>query len=552
MNPKFVHLKTPQHSIAKSSYINLEDVGLIMTPKTRNEMKYRNYCGHITNDPTMLSLFTGISYDNLDHNILPRTGFVKDNSFYENAYKVCYTSVNENFFGFPNVSSLNYYFLMLYGLYRHHPSEEYKESLRREMGVLNEIFFVNDKKKGLVPLFTALDNGDATYTRLFDIYVKNLVENYADEFKLTAIQNADRYNRAIMEYRGNAHVVLNQCDFTHECETDFGDDLFHPRSSILISRHVRDFIKYSLADENYELPRILKDSGMCHTHDFRTTERIEQKDRSIFTTMVDNRTEYRVTVYPLQLESVMVLRKTREPLTLDSDLSKVYDMYHRQVAKMHPTGEWNASILTDVEEYKLYQEKINYLTRRLGIKATTKKPVSPSHSDSKFKLKVYYEPKSTKSLVKVIRWIAEQDKEAKITNRSGYKNTNYRADTGRDKETSIFRYCEEKSSELFEQNVKKRDNPYYCFIQESKNSYRSYYTVKHTKIFEYCVKGWMDDDYLISMIADVYLSTEKLTISMKCSDIKQLKKLKLLGIRFDNIEYDIADRKEVLEYFENY
>jgi hypothetical protein len=62
----------------------------------------------------------------------------------------------------------------------------------------------------------------------------------------------------------------------------------------------------------------------------------------------------------------------------------------------------------------------------------------------------------------------------------------------------------------------------------------------------------MDDDYLISMIADVYLSTEKLTISMKCSDIKQLKKLKLLGIRFDNIEYDIADRKEVLEYFENY
>jgi hypothetical protein len=39
---------------------------------------------------------------------------------------------------------------------------------------------------------------------------------------------------------------------------------------------------------------------------------------------------------------------------------------------------------------------------------------------------------------------------------------------------------------------------------------------------------------------------------MKCSDIKQLKKLKLLGIQFDNIEYDIADRKEVLEYFQNY
>ena len=296
----------------------------------------------------------------------------------------------------------------------------------------------------------------------------------------------------------------------------------------------------------------MKDSSMCHMSEIRSTDQIDESERSIFVEMVEKSDDFNITIYPLQLQSIMILRKDREELTLDVNLEKVYPLYHRQVSSIHPSGDWNASIVTDVDEYKQYQADINYYTSRLGIRASTKKVLSRQHDDSKFKLNVYYQPKSTKTLVKIIRWVAEQDNQAKITNRSGFRNTTYRAETGKESELKIFRYCEEKSNELFEQNVAKRNNPYYCFLQESKNSYRSYYTVKHTKIFQYCAKGWMDDNYLLSMIVDAYLSMEKITISMKCADIKQLKKLKLMGIQFDNIEYDIADRKEVLEYFKNY
>lgn len=551
MNPKFVHLKLPQTGIAKSSYVSLDDVGLVMTPKTRSDMKYRNSFGHIANDPIMFTLFTGFSYDNLEMP-MSRNNFSKDRTFFDNAMKVCYTNSRENFFGFPNIAALNYYFMMLYGIHRHHPNEDYKFSLKKEMEALNEIFLVHDRKEGYTPLFKALDNGVATYTKSFDTYVKNLVDWYADEMNQTAIQNLETYNSAIMQYRGVAHVLMDEAAHSHSCEHEFGTDFFHPRGCILMGRHVKNFLAQSIKTDGNKVPKIVSDASQCHIYRIRSTEEIPEENQSVFTKMIDFSYENHVSIYPLHLQSVLILKQDRESMTLDTTLDEVYSMYHKQVAKMHPTGDWNAAIVTDVDEYRQYQADINELTKKLGIKATTKKTVSPKHSDSKFKLKIYYNPRGTNTLVKVIRWITEQDKEAKITNRTGFRNTKYKATSGVANARDILIYAEKKSHELFQENVPKRDNLYYCFLQDCKNAYMSRHDIKYTKLFEYCAKGWMDDTQLLSMMVDIYLSTQKVTFSMKCSDIKQLKKLKLLGIQFDNIEYDIADRKEVLEYFQNY
>ena len=203
MNPKFVHLKSPQTGIAKSRYVSLDDVGLVMTPKYRSNMKYRNSFVHIANDPVMFTLFTGFSYENLE-TPMAQNNFSKDRTFFDNAMETCYINGRENFFGFPNIAALNYYFMLLYGIHCHHPNEDYKFSLNKEMEVLNEIFLVYDRKEGYTPLFKALDNGVATYTKSFDTYVKNLVDEYADEMNQTAIQNLENYNSAIMQYRGVA------------------------------------------------------------------------------------------------------------------------------------------------------------------------------------------------------------------------------------------------------------------------------------------------------------------------------------------------------------
>lgn len=550
MNPKFVHLKSPQTGIAKSRYVSLDDVGLVMTPKYRSNMKYRNSFVHIANDPVMFTLFTGFSYENLE-TPMAQNNFSKDRTFFDNAMETCYINGRENFFGFPNIAALNYYFMLLYGIHCHHPNEDYKFSLNKEMEVLNEIFLVYDRKEGYTPLFKALDNGVATYTKSFDTYVKNLVDEYADEMNQTAIQNLENYNSAIMQYRGVAHVLMHEGAHPHSCEHWFGTDFFPPRGCSLISmHHVKNFLAQSIKTHGNKVPKMVSDASQCHIYRIRSTEEIPEEKQSIFTKMIDYPYENQVLIYPLHLQSVLILKQDRESMTLDTTLDEVYSMYHKQVVEMHPTDDWNAAIVTDVDEYRQYQADINELTKKLGIKATTKKAVSPKHSDSKFKLKLYYNPRGTNTLVKVIRWISEQDKDAKITNRSGFGNTKYKATSGVANVLGILRYAEEKSCELFQENVPNRDNPYRCFLQDCKTAYMN--SIKYSKLFEYCAKGWMDDTHLLSMIVDKYLSTQKLTFSMKCSDIKQLKKLKLLGVQFDNIEYDIADRKEVLEYFQNY
>lgn len=560
MKAKFVHLKTPQKSIIESSFVDLNDIGLIMTPKHRCGSMFSHYKAQMINDPIFFSLFTGFQYQPVDDpKKVDPAGFNADRTFFENSAKVSMLPARNTFFGFPNVSAFNFYLLFLYGLYRHHTNEEYRKKLADEMESLNNICMVSERGGHYIPFYTALDTGKATYKTSFDNYVKALVENYHDEFIETAMDNSSVYNKCIQKYKDTACLFFEQLEYNVECENNFGTDFFAPRGSIMLNRTVREFLRKTMElPNNGGMPKLMKDSSYCHVNSENRTSDIPKKDRSLFIRMLEKDDGGSVFIEPITLSSVGVFRKDRPQFDLDVKMEQVYDMYNRQVGSLPPSGDWNASVVTDVEEYREYQNKINYRTRRLGIKATTKKAISTYQSPERFKLKVYYVPKSASSMIKVLRWIAEQDSNAKITNRTFNRGSTRRyvktsASTG---DKAIFDYCRNKMSESA---TKDETSPYEKFLNDSRNTYKSYSTVKHSKIIEYIANGWMDDEKLLTMIIDTYFgggaggaNSTRVTFTMKCNDIKQLKKLKLMGIQFDNIEYDIADRKEVLEYFENY
>ena len=286
MNPTFVHLKTQPRAIINSSYIDLNDIGLLMTPKQRSDMKYRSYFGHLLNDPIMLSLFTGFTY-NTNAKYMNRHHVNTDSTLYENALRISHTKYGNTFFGFSNLSSLTFYFTLLYGLYHNHPDEQYRSKIKKEMELVDQVFMVTQGDK-YVPYFTAMDSGDATYTASFNVYIETLVNSYGNEFIQTAMDNNPLYNRTLQEYKGKAVVFLRESSMDIKCSSDLGSDIFVSRAGFSLNRYMKNFLHDYINDSTMSLPKMLKDSYVCHRPGVRGTGDIPINEQSVFTTMIDS------------------------------------------------------------------------------------------------------------------------------------------------------------------------------------------------------------------------------------------------------------------------
>lgn len=503
MHVNYLYQKVRPSYITKNPEVNIDDYGMICTLKYHHSVPFKVNDDIRSNDPLIWSLFQKAKNKN-GH-------YEADRLF--NRY-VLNKFNRGSFLGFYNINDFIHYCTILFVICENFEIPE----ITNEMESISKVIRIVHNKKvfSLKDFFSEIRNAlsmSNTINKIYSIVKQMKIETCAS-------QVYDHFKESLAALNGD-HIYLEY----------FGPSLVTSHVSAIHNIYMQNASCHSLSafSNGFETPI---------SHNTRKCSDIQDRKDS-----GGDFLQHKYNLPAFSFLSYAIKKPDGVYHSLDDSIETIKDVYNEKIGKLFETSNFNANFNGDIDEYVTYRKKITSSAKKLGIKTTFNKSIK-SQTDDLLKVRLVLKNKSSDSIYKILSSVAEIDRLAKVSICGYYKDSTVSSNDIYDHFTAAVRNLEYKSD-----------------LERKYNNIRQYFykgrpygsSFNYSRIVSAIANGYFDHDIeLLKKLIEFRLSSSSLSITLTCNDLKDMRKLKLFGVTIEEVRFHIKDRKEVLEYFENY
>lgn len=535
---KFTYLKRIPSVISKSSEYSIQDYSATFTVSKNNSAFTDAMNPIMLNDIIVLCSFEDNRTDSDDISIVDQVVKRHDQWGFDRISK-------QSFFGFINIAAFQYYCLLLYVIYKEHPEPNIKSMVYDEMEMLNEVFIVQDMYNSGSKVYGIKD---ALLNNIFDVdydiyeTLKVFITDTSG-FRINSVASRTftRFRDKFDNIKGKGHVFLKYYGATSVARgtnTNRAQWQNSPNRKQRMCTVISAFklFKFSVGNSsNFNF--CLQDPSK---NDDIITKIMLTGDIAEFTLRTMS---YR----SFEFERIGILKKDKQKGVFDVSESHLRECYSSFSRNVIGPEDVTLQYVGDINEYEYYRDAINKKCKSLDIvpKLINKVIDEPKY---RFSMKIDYTPKNVHTLIKILSYIGTVDSNAIVSNTSHYSMYTFDWKYTDMTDRELRRLVSERT-----RISQKEYTRYKEFINTYFRNGVSYAGLKKSKIVEIITSGFFDPyDPMLRRLCEYNFGSRKLTITVRGSDIKRLNRIKLYGANIREISYHMTDRKEVLEYFNNY
>jgi len=454
-----------------------------------------------------------------------------ERSYYTTVYKSMSIMYGTDAFGFRNISYLMSYFIVLYFIEKCHSDEKLRDKMRREMELINSTFMYYSPDHGMEPLYDVIKNGHIYIPKSFYKIVSEFVEKYESDIRFTALDTIPKYRQSIEALVDNGKVLV-------QGRLDKPRPAFNTTNALYDSEYISSK-SYLLKDvDKNELVR-------DYTKPYDGDSDDNKSKIGIFNSLL---TLFECSSF--RIKSMLFPKISKKSNLLELSSSDVDKNIHDRIGniKFKSLETIYAYLTCSIDNHKHYGPKIRKYGKQKGVTITSKTNIN--ESNTRFKVKAYYSPKNIKSFLKTLKILSEVSAHALISD-TDFMPFMKNVVKGNARHNTLQQLLHKKSDEFRTMEREDQTNVYDALIKKSKFT-SSIFKYPYTKTVQFISEGLIIDDDVLEEIIKNYLNASSVTFSVHCDDIRDLHKLKLMGMNIDSLEYDIRDSEDVLKYFEEY